>query len=269
MEGALTHVLSTDEVIEEITPLEAGRRQARSGLERVKPYLPQPAGDPGDAERDPYDAILPPALQLPLSRRNTALVLVDAQRLTCDPRCGLGAMAVAWGQTSALSGYYDRVQRALEAMRHLLETCRARHILVIHVCTAGKLPDGRDLSRKVRAQGFAFGSGSPEAQLMPAVAPKTGEIVLTKPASGIFAGTGLDELLRNLTIENLILAGISYDGAVEGSIRSISDRGYGLVLVPDACATYHEGLQTKLWEVESGVIQVKSAEQVVAQLSSL
>jgi len=104
---------------------------------------------------------------------------------------------------------------------------------------------------------------------MPSVAAKTDEIVLNKPASGIFTGTGLDELLRNLAIENLVFAGVSYDGALEGSIRSISDRGYGLVLVPDACATYHEALQAKLWDVESGVIRVRSAEQVVPQLKSL
>ena len=54
---------------------------------------------------------------------------------------------------------------------------------------------------------------------MPGLDPQAGEIVLDKPASGIFTGTGLDELLRNLGIENLILAGISCDGAVEGSIR--------------------------------------------------
>lgn len=104
---------------------------------------------------------------------------------------------------------------------------------------------------------------------MPPLAPTPGEIVLNKPASGIFTGTGLDELLRNLRIENIILAGVSYDGAIEGSIRSVSDRGYGLVVVPDACATYHETLQTNLWNVESGVIQVKSVEQIVAQLKSL
>ena len=93
--------------------------------------------------------------------------------------------------------------------------------------------------------------------------------MLDKPASGIFTGTGLDELLRNLEIENLILAGISYDGAVEGSVRSISDRGYGLFLAPDACATYLQALQDWLWEVESGVIEVKSAEALVAQIEAI
>ena len=269
MEGALTRILSTEEVIELVSPLKTGSRRARSGLERVKPYLPTPPGGHADPERNPYDAILPPAVQLALDRSSTALVLIDVQRFTCDPAYGLGKMAQSRGQKEALSDYYDRVSGALAGMQRVLDACRSQGILVIHVRTAGKLPNGRDLSRKTRAQGFSFGPQSPEAQIMPQVAPQGGEIVLDKPASGIFTGTGLDELLQNLAIENLILGGISYDGAVEGSIRSASDRGYGLVVVPDACATYHPTLQERLWEVESGVIQVKSVEQIVAQLQGL
>ena len=109
---------------------------------------------------------------------------------------------------------------------------------MIHVRTAGRLPDGRDLSRKTRSQGISAGRGSPEAEFMPQVAPRPDEIVLDKPGSGAFTGTGLDELLRNLEIEHVILCGISYDAGVESTLRSATDRGYGLVLVPDACATF-------------------------------
>jgi nicotinamidase-related amidase len=269
LEGALTHILSTDQLVSLIDPLEAASPGERSGLERVKPYLPKPPEDTESADRDPYDAILPPALQLLLVRDNTALVLVDAQRFTCDPALGLGALAAAKGLGACLSGYYKRVGDALPGMRRLLEACREQGILAIHMRTAGRLPNGRDLGRKLQAQGFAFGPSSPEAEFMPGLAPRAGEIVLNKPASGIFTGTGLDELLRNLAVENLILAGISYDGAVEGSIRSTSDRGYGLVVVPDACAAHHPGLQDFLWRVESGVIQVKPVGQIVAQIKSL
>lgn len=267
LEGVQTCILSTEEVVQLVEPLEIGDRQARSGLERVKPYLPKPPDGDTGAERDPYDAILPPALKKELSPGNTALVLTDVQRFTCDPTCGLGAVAKSRGQMASMSGYYDRVEQALKGIERLLRTCRQQGILVLYVRTAGRLPDGRDLSYKTRAQGLAFGPDSFEARIMPGLEPREGEILLDKPASGIFTGTGLDELLRNLTVENLILTGISYDGAVEGSIRSISDRGYGLVVAPDACATYHQALQDKLWGMESGVIEVKNVEQIVAQLS--
>jgi ureidoacrylate peracid hydrolase len=269
LEGVLTRVLTTREVLDLVAGLEAGSRQARSGLEQVKPYLPQPPDDDSGADQDPYESILPPALVKEISAAATALVLADFQRFTCDPNVGLGAAAEANDSLNALSGYYERVDQAREEAEKLLAACRSKGLLVLHVRTAGRLPDGRDLSRKLRAQGFAFGPHSAEAEFLAPLTPAQGEIVLDKPASGIFTGTGLDELLRNLGIENLILAGISYDGAVEGSVRSISDRGYGLFLVPDACATYLQSLQDWLWEVESGVIEVKSAEALVAQIEAI
>jgi nicotinamidase-related amidase len=104
---------------------------------------------------------------------------------------------------------------------------------------------------------------------MPEVAPAQTDIVLDKPGSGAFTGSGLDELLRNLGVEHVILAGVSYDGGVESSIRSATDRGYGLVLAPDACATFTERQQAGLWQMESGIIQVKPVDEVVAQLQTL
>lgn len=269
MEGALTRILSTDEVESLVQPMEPVSPDARSGLRRVEPYLPQPGRRGEDDDENPYDGILPPALELPLTRDNAALVLIDAQRLTCDPACGLGAMARERGEGLLLDSYFNRVESALKGMSRLLESARAQGLPIIHVRTSGRFPDGRDLSRKKKMQGFSFGPNSDQAEFMPGLEPWAGELVLNKPASGVFTGTGLDAMLRNLGVENLVLGGISYDGAIQGSVRSISDRGYGLILVPDACATYIELRQKRLWDVESGVIQVKDVAETVVQLNAL
>jgi nicotinamidase-related amidase len=269
MAGGLTRIMASAEVEALIGALPWGSRRERSGLERVKPYLPSPSTEPPDPNANPYSLIFGPAIDLRLTLQNTALLLVDAQRLTCDPAHGLGQLARERGALAALDGYYRRVEEALTAMGRLLAACRERDLLVIHARTAGRLPDGRDLSRKTRSQGIQVGQGSPEAEFMPEVAPRPGELVLDKPASGAFTGTGLDDLLRNLEIEHVILAGVSYDGAVESTLRSATDRGYGAVLVPDACATYHEVLQQGLWQRESGIIQVKPVDEVAALLRTL
>ena len=86
MAGGLTRILTTEEVEALVGAVPAGSRQARSGLERVKPYLPSPSAEPPPPDADPYDLIFGPAVRLPLASDNTALLLVDAQRLTCDPR---------------------------------------------------------------------------------------------------------------------------------------------------------------------------------------
>jgi nicotinamidase-related amidase len=269
MAGGLTRIMTAEGVAALVGRIPAGSRPARSGLERVKPYLPVPSAEPPPPAANPYDLIFGPAVRLPLASDNTALLLVDAQRLTCDPEVGLGRIARERGQSSALESYYQRVDQALAGMGQLLHACRAAGLPVIHVRTAGRLPDGRDLSRKTRAQGISFGRNSPEAELMPAVAPRADEIVLDKPGTGAFTGTGLDELLRNLGIAHVIVGGVSYDGAVESTIRSATDRGYGLVLAPNACATFDESQQAGLWQMESGIIQVKSAAEIIAQVQDL
>jgi nicotinamidase-related amidase len=269
MAGGLTRILTTDEVATLIGDVPAGSRQARSGLERVKPYLPTPSAEPPPPDADPYDLIFGPAVRLPLARDNTALLLVDAQRLTCDSEVGLGRMARERGESGALAPHYERVGQALAGMSQVLQASRAARLPVIHVRTAGRLPDGRDLSRKTRSQGISAGRGSPETEFMPRVKPLPDEIVLDKPGSGAFTGTGLDELLRNLEIEHVILCGISYDAGVESTLRSAGDRGYGAVLVPDACATIDEAQQAGLWQMESGTIQVRSTADISDWIATL
>jgi nicotinamidase-related amidase len=178
-------------------------------------------------------------------------------------------MARERGQFAQLQGYYQRVDRALTGISQVLEACRDAQLPVIHLRTAGRLPDGRDLSRKTRSQGIIAGRESPETELMPAVTPIPGEIVLDKPGSGGFTGTGLDELLRNLGIAHVILCGVSYDAAVESTMRSATDRGYGLVLVPDACASFDEDQQADLWQMESGTIQVRSVAALADWIATL
>src|SRR5207245_2340203 len=124
------------------------------------------------------DLIFGPAIRLRLTRTNTALVLIDAQRLTCDPRSGLGRLAGP--HPADIGDYYERVRTALDGMTQILASSRATGLCVIHVRTAGQLPDGRDLSRKTKAQGIHVWTGSPEAEFMPAVSPGSGEIQVNK-----------------------------------------------------------------------------------------
>src|SRR5690242_2457713 len=174
MEGGLTRVMTTREVAELVASLPAGDRRARSGLERVKAFLPAPPPAQPAVDVNPYALIFPPAIDLDLSVDNSALLLIDAQRLTCDVDCGVGRMARERGATNALDDYFDRVDQALTGMQRLLADCRALHLPVIHVRTAGRQPDGRDLSRKTRSQGIQIGPESPEAEFMPQAAPQSG-----------------------------------------------------------------------------------------------
>lgn len=269
MAGGLTHLHSTLELAALIGELPGNDRRRHSGLERVTAFLPSGQAPAPETASNPYSLIFPPAVQLPLTRTNTALLLIDAQRFMCDPAFGWGPRARERGLFDNLGGYYERVGEALIEMRRLLDVSRAAGLSVIHVITAGKFADGRGLSRNACVRGVHVGTATPEAEIMPIVSPRPSEAVLGKPGIGAFTGTGLDELLRNLGVEHVILAGISCTGAIESTIRSATDRGYGAVLVPDACVTCDVMQQSELWNKEVGIIQVRSATDMsdwIAQL---
>ena len=60
--------------------------------------------------------------------------------------------------------------------------------------------------------------------------------VLVKRTIGAFALTELDAVLRRLGVEWLVVAGIGAGGGVELAARGAADRGYGVLVVSDACA---------------------------------
>ncbi len=70
----------------------------------------------------------------------------------------------------------------------------------------------------------------------PTVAPKAGEVVVTKHRVSAFAGTDLDMILRANGIQPVILAGIATGGVVLSTIRYAADADYRLVVVEDCCA---------------------------------
>lgn len=269
MAGGLVHLVTTAQVAERMATLVPGNRTARSGLERVKAYLPKPPQTPPTPETNPYSLIFPPALRLKLALDNSALVVVDAQCFACDPTFRLGQDRGADPDDVEQNAYYAQVTQALVNMSTLLATCRRLGLPVIHVRTAGQRGDSKDLSRHLHALGICPVQGTPAADFMPTVMPQSDEIVLTKPGLGIFTGTGIDEVLRNLAIDQLILTGISFAGGLEGSIRSASDRGYGVVIVPDACAAFHPLLQAQLYKLESGIINVHETAVINAQLLAM
>ena len=87
----------------------------------------------------------------------------------------------------------------------------------------------------IRASG-RFAEGSAGTEVHAAVAPRPGDVVVTKHRVSAFAGTDLEMVLRANGIETLVLAGIATSGVVLSTIRHAADADYELVVVEDCCA---------------------------------
>ena len=87
----------------------------------------------------------------------------------------------------------------------------------------------------------AIASMPPEARAgmidpMPAIAPKDGDVVVTKRRVSAFSGSDLEVVLRARNIRHLVLSGIATSGVVLSTVREAADKDYQLTVLSDLCA---------------------------------
>jgi nicotinamidase-related amidase len=80
------------------------------------------------------------------------------------------------------------------------------------------------------------------------IAPKEGEIVITKHRVSAFAGTDLAMILRAREIDTLILYGIATSGVVLSTLLEAADADYRLAVIKDCCADLDSQLHQCLVE---------------------
>ena len=148
-----------------------------------------------------------PAFELDWHR--AALVLIDMQNYGCNPDAGLGPMLSE--RHPEIAGYYlPRVtDTVIPNARRLLEAFRAAGRRVVFTRHGPLLPDGSDMAarRRRRDRDALAATGSPalwhrgtfEHEVVAALAPAHGELVLDKNTSSAFNSTGIESLLRTWT----------------------------------------------------------------------
>jgi len=171
---------------------------------------------------------------------STALVVIDMQRDFVEPG--------GFGET--LGNDVSLLAAIVPTVRALLDWCRAQDILVIHTREAHRAdladcPEAKRLrgSPKLRIgdpgpMGRILIDGEPGNDIVPALAPTPGEIVIVKPGKGAFYATALGDILRLKGITHLIFAGVTTEVCVQTSMREANDRGYECLLIEDATESY-------------------------------
>jgi ureidoacrylate peracid hydrolase len=74
-------------------------------------------------------------------------------------------------------------------------------------------------------------------QIMDAVAPRTGDMVLDKSRASFFDYTELDPLLHNLAVNRLVVAGLQTNVCVEATARAALSRNFEVAVPDDAVST--------------------------------
>ena len=204
------------------------------------------------------------------------LLIVDFQNYGSNPDCG-GTRMLTRQHPRVADYYQSRLRKTIGNTQRLLAAFRARSLEVVFTRHGALLSDGRDmiLRRRHRDQDSIrltdtptlWSRGSFEHEIVSELTPLQDELVIDKNASSPFNGTGIDQLLRNLGLETLILTGMATDMCVETTARDAADRGYNVIVVEDATATFFDRHhQAALSAMARVYTQIQSTDQILQSL---
>jgi nicotinamidase-related amidase len=114
---------------------------------------------------------------------------------------------------------------AAVAARAVLDGFRDSGELVVHVFHVSTDPDAS-----------FFRPATPGIEFHPLVAPVEGETVLEKHQPNSFIGTGLQRVLDDAGVTELVIVGMMSSMCVDSTTRAAHELGYTCTVVADACA---------------------------------
>ena len=123
----------------------------------------------------------------------------------------------------------------------LLDAARKHEIPVVH-CIAVRRADLRGANTnaplfQVANRSGGLREGTPSVELMPELGPAESDLVFPKTHGVASLGsTGVDALLRNLGVEEIVLTGVSLNVAIPALAFEAVNRGYRVTIPRDAVA---------------------------------
>jgi nicotinamidase-related amidase len=198
------------------------------------------------AYRSFYYAQAPEPPDLELNPAETAMLCIDVQNIYLE-------ISPDPDEAARWFPFHRRMREiVIPTTRALQDAFRAKGMDVLHARIACLLEDGRDRSLSQKKPGWnavLLPKDSAASQLVPELAPRPDEIVVTKTTDSALTGTNLRLILSNLGIRNVVLTGIFTDQCVSSTVRSLADESFNVIVIEDCCAAGTDDLHRRELEI--------------------
>jgi len=173
-----------------------------------------------------------------IAPRRTAVLVIDMQVDFASPDGALGAF-IDMGV----------VAPALAAAEKLVSDARAAGAPVVFVgLSTTPETDSPAWNERMRRRGgdpdvdaALCRAGQPGSEFY-GPQPAPGELVVRKTRYSGFVGTDLDQRLRDMGVDTLVVAGLTTECCVDSTVRDAFDLDYHVFVAADACAAYEADL---------------------------
>ena len=197
--------------------------------------------------REPDDYVSVYTRSVELDPARTCLVIVDMMYATGTRTTGLGKLLDEQGRLAEAAYRFDRIDElVVPNTKRLLEWAREHDMRRVFLTYGSEVSDYSDLSPQMYdlCKSTSNRVGLREHEILDELEPRPNERVINKITPSAFASSPIELILRTYGVVDLLFTGVSTNMCVEGTLRDAADRGFGCVLVDDACGAdsqeYHD-----------------------------
>ena len=193
-----------------------------------------------------------------IDKNNTALLVIDLQKGEYNPEI--------ISKKPHDKYMWDRINNiVLPNGKKIIDKCRQNKVEVIYTVIESYTKDGRDRGIDYKISGIFCAKNSKEAEVLDEIKPLDNEIIIPKTSSSVFNSTNIEYVLRNLSIQYLMIFGIVTDQCVETAVRDGCDKGFLITLIEDACATHSQERHDQSLIGVKGYCRIKSTDDLIKE----
>jgi nicotinamidase-related amidase len=222
--------------------------------------------------RHPDDYVSVYTRDVALDPATTCVVVVDLMYATGSRVHGMGQNMADEGRADEIEYRFDRLERlVVPNTLRLLEWARANGMRRVFLTYGSEVEDYSDLSPQMYdlCKATRNRKGLREHEILDELAVQPTERVINKITPSAFTSSPIELILRTYGVTDLLFTGVSTNMCVEGTLRDASDKGFGCVLVEDACGAdsqeYHDNALLTLQRLYASVL---STDDVLARLEA-